>query len=1433
MAFVQSVLDASKAANASTLATGQVSQTFNVAFKNSFKVRTEMDNDSLRYLQRHTQFSFAYTPEDTCTSDHCLAFAQRELTRDVFESSFHISTTKNRVLIVGAGGREIRKYNANPNIHYYLADCENKDYERIWKPALESILSELKAKASKRDPRIFLQQPSKVDVKTVRPVTKRYLSLAQVLDDWNQIKRWPATLHTDYIKSEICVLEDSFYNFGPKEYHNMFERTGCNVCYGYGLLPWELVFEDMPTNPVYNFRVHKNYDLQNLSIKKLSESDIAPSEPGTKVDRNVYATLTWYGYSGGYCHNYYNWSTMLRSASFSYDGKVYVSEIVSRIGVMCIFKVYRAHASEKIVRMLSLPENEQFVRCLDLYASVDHRNCKLNSPLVYFSARATDVFDALNYGLSLPDLSLTLKNIMLFCRRRAGGVSLITKELQPGWELAKGDLFKLAIAIFMECKTTNIKIGEAIANANVTSVWEKFRRMILATTRAVFFPITWIIDLIFQENLTDKIITYPDHTCRKYQFERISVRAEDKDVHFPVNMFAAFANEQDVPDCPFCAMMMMTDSEGQSMAGQQIFDCHAQPNSMVTFKLTDRQLEDFRTRLLDDDGDAPGIAAVKKQAKERLPKSGFEYTCRVEYLKGGPGTGKSFLIKAMATKEDAVYAPFTRLKTDYSGLKDEDGAIYDLNFKTQHRSVSGVGFRRLFIDEFTSFPYEFLATAAYNDRPEIIYLCGDDRQTKTQEPDEGLYIGNYIDLTKLSTHELLVNFRNPPDVVALLNKQFGYKMITFKHQPRDPVTQLLKSSFEFIKIADWKDDSKPCLKYCYSSEGARKYLGNKKLTVRANQGQTTDVSMIYLTADDGNTVKVPELQIVAISRAKDKMIVLHDNSALANDYIQSMGLTQDFYDHLNQWLPIPPKLVKELEVGDKDVDIVLGNIDLDYPLEKAPSDAYLLIKELIPPVATDPEIPSLNEITSHLVKDDFTTARTNEADLYVKQNIRGHPMETLKKWYGVGSGLGNHFLSKRKFQTLAVIAKRYDGAIPRRKFDDAAKKFAEQITIAFFNKYYTRMPDLQEEDVDLLTQRYMEDCKKRNYNKRYDGEGGIDSENDVHFAIKEIFKPSGMLKLLDIEKVAQGISSWGATALTFYQRAFRLMGWMRLNSLNDSGDYTFHSMRYKHELDFMEEFVNACKKHGNNPVSVASTDVEEADKAQNEFTQWIERTFWKCLGISEEFLDAYYRHRSGYKLISEITTSRARHAQTSGSPGTLDHTEIVTDVVSDYVVTSDGPVTVGGTGDDYCKVGMNLTFDEDRMDMIKSYYPVNIKNHIGTESEFCGLTITPKGLYPNLYRRLVKIGGARWRDYNHFTEYQKSLRDYMKLVTKLGTTESVANTAVTNKQSVEWADLVRYSIDSWSHIDEKQWRAVVTLMQSEEIVPISDRHADRGVVATF
>ncbi|KAG8247164.1 hypothetical protein J6590_066866 [Homalodisca vitripennis] len=321
--------------------------------------------------------------------------------------------------------------------------------------------------------------------------------------------------------------------------------------------------------------------------------------------------------------------------------------------------------------------------------------------------------------------------------------------------------------------------------------------------------------------------------------------------------------------------------------------------SVDTFSLTDSQLGRMKPDLLNTDQDAAGLAKVKDRALKKLPSGAFTCRAKVRYVKAGPGCGKSNVIRTLADENDLILAPFTKLKADYEGLTNTRGERYDLTFKTTHRAMETVGHRRIFVDEFTSFSYDFLACVVFNNAAEEVFLVGDHKQTRIQEPNEGLYIGNYIDLPLLDTHELLVNFRSPPDSVPLLNRMFGYEIRA--HKKYDGVPS--------ISFVDSAEDLPPApLRMCFSKEGAKKMTETESNTVRANQGGM-------------------HRDVVALSRHTHRLIVVLDTSEAAGKFRGKFDLGPDWVSQFQTYLKFEDDPAPAFEKSDELISRILGDTD--------------------------------------------------------------------------------------------------------------------------------------------------------------------------------------------------------------------------------------------------------------------------------------------------------------------------------------------------------------------------------------------------------------------------------------------------------------------------------------------------------------------------
>jgi hypothetical protein len=339
-------------------------------------------------------------------------------------------------------------------------------------------------------------------------------------------------------------------------------------------------------------------------------------------------------------------------------------------------------------------------------------------------------------------------------------------------------------------------------------------------------------------------------------------------------------------NCQVCKML-------HGAVGNQVVDCMHKEDSYVEFAMTQEEVNTFRDQIKEQSvKESSKFADLLSAVHKILPKGPISTKCRVEYIKGGPGTGKSYLIRALADPVgDLVAAPFLKLRSDYTNQK-VNGVETSWDFHTQHKALEVVGRRAVFIDEFTAYDWQLLTVLLWRNRPDVLYLVGDEQQTGIQEgKGEGINILSKIDMSKISTHIPLCNFRNPRQDVKILNHMFGTRMIPVSKNDSGYVLEKLED-FEALTS---KDEQARVMHY--SDETGRLMMADSykpevnKTTVRANQGSTYDRVLLPFTNADKKLTLKKELNFVALSRHRESLSLLLDHGETAAGYNIAMDVT--------------------------------------------------------------------------------------------------------------------------------------------------------------------------------------------------------------------------------------------------------------------------------------------------------------------------------------------------------------------------------------------------------------------------------------------------------------------------------------------------------------------------------------------------------------
>jgi hypothetical protein len=830
----QTTIDVAASVNAATLGTPYAGEIFRESVKNSLVVNTAVTPRQRKIIESEISVPVIFKNIKPVASDHAVVAAFRELTRQIYETCFKINRTKIPTLAVGSTSQEFTKYGANPYIDYHFHGGEAKDYDRLVRWFLQSFVENLAKKAGHGSK---LTQRSGESCNQVR-----YDSFKKMLEDYKTLMKIPDKLKLGLCpKYEQLLLEDSFYNLREVDYKELFKVTKANFAVGYGLLPLELIFPDLPQNA--NYRITRE---------------------GSKAHLN-------FSYTNGYCHDERAWSTLLRSPVMRFSEFALITELVSFVGPMSAFKITKVvESGETISRTLALPEHKQFVRILDVLASTDLEGRV--SRLSYFSVFSSEYFEALNYCLSIDPKSLTLHNTMTFVRRRAGGVSLISKELLAPWHIKTRDFHAFSLAVYLVAKMT---VDRTDLVSPLHSSFTKTVSLWSTLGGAVSIPFSAIFSHIKRNELAGKLVLFPNNHLK--QREQIIV-SNPTAIEYELRLDEVY--EEKFFSCPICQRL-------DGKLGSQVIKCEHK-NHSVTISMSDNDVKVMEAKLADDDKDPPGLREVKKRAKQAMPKTSFEHTARFHYILGGPGCGKSYIIKQLATQFDLIYAPFTKLMSDYRGLVDNWGERYDLHFATVHRGLESRGVSTIFIDEFTSLPMEYIKMVIAVNKAEDIFIVGDTKQSRVRT-EEGTYIGDVLEIEDLPRHTLMRNFRNPVDTVALLNEVFSYEM--------EAMSDIKKSIYVLgpneLLPEDLKD--KPFNKFTFSYASLPRYSLDTDSTVRKYQGSTVDYAMLFVDTDTGEDTSGPNLSAVALSRHRKALVVKHDGSQKALAWLTT--------NHLNGEVP--------------------------------------------------------------------------------------------------------------------------------------------------------------------------------------------------------------------------------------------------------------------------------------------------------------------------------------------------------------------------------------------------------------------------------------------------------------------------------------------------------------------------------------------------
>jgi hypothetical protein len=794
-------------------------------------------------------------------------------------------------LVIGATMREMNLYKSKPSVYFYVHGKEGKDVNRLLQPLTAEISAYI---AKHSSPGKTYGQDGAICIDTIK-------TLDQMLDAYSRIVDQDAPTPTPRAstklqKANVLLFEDVGYNFGPEDWCGLFAETGAASGYGYMCLPLEMNHPELPENGYYRY----------------AQMD---REPGLK---GYSALLYSKGESNSYVHRRSTWELFMKTPLISHEGVTLEIELLDRVGPIVIFSLTRLGGAAKkspVLRLLTLPEPLQYVRVLDL-SKIERHSSHLIRPSRedYFSVLSSEFYQSVNYLMSLDEKSRTLVNALIWCRKRRQGLSMSTKEFKSHWWLKEGQVPMFAVTVYCYVMASWKTSAEAAGRVLANDVHGRILSRLIGTRF-----LTWLLQAFHKYDLTEHLVLTPSYD----RFQIADVPASMYDFSMLCHHFSD-GGAPDAQNCDLCAVYKINSRSNGAI--QQEVKCMSDAPKSFTFEKTKSELETFRNdlQMVQQETAESMLQAAFAICLTNMPREDFEITVPVEIITGPPGSGKSVLIRQLADPErDMIVIPFGKLKGDYTSapklVYHPDGKIttatVNYRCRTQHHAFGETHCGTLFVDEFTCLDYTILALLVRRVNAERVVLVGDAMQCKIRDITEGTYVGDAMTLGDYPEHFLRVVYRFSGFMVAVLNRRYydsaGKTMRSAKYEA---ATSDEERNDIGVKLYDMSKAPVPditnCLPIAFSSAAAKKYTTKSSNTVRAAQGSSKDHVMLFVTEKDVHLLANESMCIVALSRHKVCLHVVHDGSEpalkfIADHWLDDEDMHRDFAKYLGQPLDLP------------------------------------------------------------------------------------------------------------------------------------------------------------------------------------------------------------------------------------------------------------------------------------------------------------------------------------------------------------------------------------------------------------------------------------------------------------------------------------------------------------------------------------------------
>lgn len=637
------------------------------------------------------------------------------------------------------------------------------------------------------------------------------------------------------------------------------------------------------------------------------------------------------GFQNGYAHNETEWKKWATQRVYRHENVQLTSQIMTRYGEMVLIEFHRTDVKDTVVHSPASPLHLKTMRIWDWAETLKANPLWMTGKIepVWTYCNQSDFYEVYSWALAEPEDSLDFSVVMTACNRTRRGLSLVSSISHEGLNVTDKACANFALCVYLAARRDLRLYGQMLKReAEVVSRMSNFEEMLKTVANGLLFlatgglvvPALAILEWLLKAKDRFDFIEYAPEPKTIKEFLRTTKVKVPREHTIVVPTHGS--DSSPATSCMCCSLVVNGNIEGQTFAVDRCTpDSKAIEFGMSAGEATaarafmDQAIDHHRPFV---SGHTLDGAKAMESWLSTVQTLGTSHHCSFHIIKGGPGTGKSFMARELAyTLEKQgyttkIYLPLANLKEDYDKAIMSDGVQFKFNSDTWFKTSRDKAVDVLLVDEFTLVDScHFKAYVNYVGAQHV-FLIGDEMQ-QHKSPDVSIYPGiaeavywpSIVEAA--SRHELQRNFRfvGPGAAyrVKWLNYKFGYRMYTTeKGEESFPIVG--QPAFPHLR-------PRPDGTYVFSHATAQDAYGvnssplegAENHSVYSSQGVTVDTSTLAIYDRDRAAYQRHGAVIVALTRSKHMpTIVVHDpNADVLRDFLIFSGIDDQDAIRAQEW----------------------------------------------------------------------------------------------------------------------------------------------------------------------------------------------------------------------------------------------------------------------------------------------------------------------------------------------------------------------------------------------------------------------------------------------------------------------------------------------------------------------------------------------------